>query len=118
MSRSKRTLRVMAEDALVKKKVFFVMARRDWELLHEISCYIRDDVDPALALTDPSRYRLLREAVTHCHVQGLTHMTPERIRAVTGWTPEDVRRPALSAGLKSKSSEEPAGLSVPSATPP
>ncbi|MYA87785.1 MAG: hypothetical protein F4X97_04930 [Boseongicola sp. SB0662_bin_57] len=113
MSRSKRTLRVMAEDALTGGKVFSVMAQRDWELLHEIARYIRDDVDPALALTDPSRYRLLREAVTRCHVQGLTRMTPERVRAVTGWTPEDVRPPASSGGRKPEATEEPEGVSVP-----
>ncbi|MDE0210912.1 MAG: hypothetical protein OXI66_03750 [Boseongicola sp.] len=112
MSRSKRTLRVTAEDALARGKVFSVMAQRDWELLHEIARYIRDDVDPALALTDPSRYRLLREAVTRCHVQGLTHMTPERIRAVTGWAP-DVHQPASSGGRKPETAEEPEGVSLP-----
>ncbi len=103
----------MAEDALVKGKVFSVMVQRDWELLHEIARYIRDDVDPALALTDPSRYRLLRQAVTRCHVQGLSHMTPERVRAVTGWTPEDVRQPALSGGREPETTEGPEDVSVP-----
>ncbi|MDE0522896.1 MAG: hypothetical protein OXH79_13175 [Boseongicola sp.] len=108
----------MAEDALARGQVFSVMERRDWELLHEIARFIRDDVDPALALTDPSRYRLLREAVTRCHVQGLTHMTPERVRTVTGWTPGDVRQPASPAGRKPKPSKQPGSLSVPSANRP
>ncbi len=48
---------------------------------------LRDDVDPALEFSDPSRRRLLREAVTRCHVQDLTLATPERIRNVTGFVP-------------------------------
>ena len=113
MSRSKRTLRVTAEDAQAKGKVFSVVAQRDWEFLHEIARYIRDDVGLALALTDPSRCRLLREAVTRCHVQGLTHMTPERVPAVTGWTPEDIRQPASSGGRKPETTGEPEGAAFP-----
>ena len=77
-----------AEDALIKGKVFAVMAARDWELLLEIATYVQEDVDPEMARTDPSRYRLLRDGVTNCHIKGLSHMTPDRIRAVIGWGPD------------------------------
>ena len=85
MGRSRRELRVEAEDALIKGRVFAVMAARDWELLHEIAAYVQEDVDPGMARTDPSRYRLLRDGVTNCHIKGLSNMTPDRIREVTGW---------------------------------
>lgn len=90
MSRSKRTLRILAEEALIEGRVFKVMASRDWELLHEIAAYAQQDVDVSIARTDPARYRLLRNGVTSFHLKGLSHMTPERVREVTGFRVEEV----------------------------
>ncbi|MXX87925.1 MAG: hypothetical protein F4213_13190 [Boseongicola sp. SB0677_bin_26] len=91
MNRSRRDLEVMAEDALARDRVFEVMAERDWELLHEIADYIQKDIDPRMARTDPARFRLLRDAVTRCHIKGLTYMTPEGIREATGFRPMESR---------------------------
>ena len=88
MARSARTLRVEAEDALIRNRVFAVMKARDWELLHAIARYAEQDVNPRIARSDPSRYRLLRAGVTGFHLKGLTHLTPERICHVTGYVPD------------------------------
>ncbi|MCW3783021.1 hypothetical protein [Defluviimonas salinarum] len=81
-SRSERTLRIEAEEALIGSRVFEAMRRKDWPLIIRIAEIARKDADPDLARTDPSRFRQLREAITRYHLQGLTHMTPERVREV------------------------------------
>jgi hypothetical protein len=79
MTRTARTLRIEAEEALIRGRVFRVMADRDWELLVRIARMAREDADTAMARTDPARLRLLREGVTRYHLKGLTHMTLESI---------------------------------------
>ena len=88
MGRSARTLRIEAEEALIRNRVFAVMKARDWELLYAIARYAERDVNPRIARSDPSRYRLLRAGVTRFHLKGLTYMTPKRICHVTGYVPD------------------------------
>lgn len=78
--RSIRTLRVEAEAALIEKRVFKVMAARDWELLIKIAEIAQADADVRLAQSDPSRFILLRNGVTSWHLKGLTGITPDSIR--------------------------------------
>jgi hypothetical protein len=78
--RSIRTLRVEAEAALIEKRVFRVMAARDWELLIKIAEIAQADADVRLAQTDPSRFILLRNGVSSWHLKGLTGVTPDSIR--------------------------------------
>jgi hypothetical protein len=80
-ARSARSLRIEAEEALIHKRVFKVMAERDWQLFIKIAEIACADADPALAVTDPARFRLLRDGVTAWHTKGLGSITPEGIRA-------------------------------------
>lgn len=80
MGRTLRSLRIEAEDALIGKAVFRVMAARDWQLLIEIARIAQADADQRLAQTDPSRFRLLRDGVTNWHLKGLGGITPDSIR--------------------------------------
>lgn len=79
-NRSARTLRIEAETALIEKRVFKVMADRDWPLLIKIAEIAQADADTRLARTDPSRFLLLRNGISSWHLKGLTRVTPESIR--------------------------------------
>jgi hypothetical protein len=80
--RQRRSLRVEAEDAIINDRVFAVLKGRDYELLIEISRLIQADADPSLAIHDPTRFRLLREGITNCHIRGLGTMNEAGIRSV------------------------------------
>lgn len=80
--RSLRTMSVLAEDALIKGRVFKVLAERDFELFIEIVKTAQRDADPALALHDPARFRQIRNAVTEFHLKGLGNLDLDRIRTI------------------------------------
>ena len=82
VGRSKRSLRVEAIDALVRNRVASVVRLRDWELLAEIARLAKNDAPVDLAATDPTMFVSLRNAITRYHLQGWTHMTPERVEIV------------------------------------
>jgi len=82
MGRSKRTLYVEAIDALIRNRIAAVAKSRDWELLEEIARIVKDDASVDLAMTDPSMFIALRNAITKFHLGGWSHMTAERVRAV------------------------------------
>lgn len=82
MSRSKRTLHVEAIDALIRNRIAAVAKSRDWELLEEIAKLAKDDAPVDLAMTDPSMFIALRNAITRFHLGGWSNMTPDRVRAV------------------------------------
>lgn len=82
MVRSKRTLRVEAINALIRNQVAAVAKSRDWELLEDIAKLAKDDAPLDLAMTDPSMFIALRNAITRFHLGGWSNMTPDRVRAV------------------------------------
>jgi hypothetical protein len=82
MGRSKRSLRVEAIDALIRNRIGAVAKSRDWELLEEIAKLAKDDAPVDLAMTDPSMFIALRNAITRFHLGGWSNMTPERVRSV------------------------------------
>ena len=82
MSRSKRSLRVEAQDALIRGRIAAVAKARDWELLEEIARLAEDDAPVEMAASDPAMYATLRAAITRFHLKGWSAMTPERVRDV------------------------------------
>jgi hypothetical protein len=82
MSRSKRTLRVEAQDALIRGHMVAVFKMRDWELLEEIARLAEADAPIAMAASDPAMFATLRAAITRYHLKGWSHMTAERVRQV------------------------------------
>ena len=80
--RTKRSLRVAAEEALLSGNFIAVIRERDFELLEIIAEIVESDIDVELAATDPSRFIALRNAVTKFHVKGFSHMTPARVREI------------------------------------
>jgi len=82
MTRSKRSLRVEAEDALIRGRIAAVFKARDWELLEEIARVAAADAPIALAMEDPAMFATLRQAITRYHLRGWSEMTPERVREV------------------------------------
>ena len=46
------------------------LKERRWAEVAALVRYVQHDVPPALALTDPARFRTLREGVTHFHLRG------------------------------------------------
>lgn len=81
-ARTKRALRVEAEEVLLKGAIVAVIKERDFELLEKIAEIVESDIDPDMAATDPSRYMSLRKAVNQFHLKGFTHMTVERVRKI------------------------------------
>jgi hypothetical protein len=82
MTRSKRTLRVEAQDVLIRGRVVGVVKARDWKLLEEVARIVEADVPIAMAASDPAMYATLRAAITRHHLKGWSHMTAERVRQV------------------------------------
>lgn len=82
ISRTKRSLHVEAQDALIRGKIVPVIQRRDWELLEAIAQMAEADAPPELAGTDPALYATLRAAITRFHLKGWSYMTAERVRQV------------------------------------
>ncbi len=96
MSRTARMLHVEALDALLKGRMAEIAVARDWELLREVARLAQKDAPLALATTDPALYETWRAAVTRYHLKGWTHMTPERVDAVSQKA-VDRQRPASVA---------------------
>lgn len=92
MSRSKRTLKVEAQDALIRGRMAAVAKARDWELLEEIARLAEADAPIEMAATDPAMYATLRRAITSFHLKGWSAMTAERVRLVAH--SDAARRPA------------------------
>ena len=84
MTRSRRTLKVEALDALLRGSMAAVAKARDWELLEEIARIARDDAPIELATSDPALFASLRKAITSFHLRGWSAMTPERVRHMAG----------------------------------
>jgi len=82
MSRSKRSLRVEALDALIRGRIAAVAKARDWELLEEIARLAEADAPVEMAASDPAMYATLRAAITRFHLGGWSAMTAERVREV------------------------------------
>ena len=82
MSRSKRTLNVEAQDALIRGRMAAVAKARDWELLEEMARLAETDAPIEMAVTDPAMYATLRRAVTNFHLKGWSAMTAARVRQV------------------------------------
>ena len=82
MARSKRDLHVESIDALVRNRIASVAKTRDWELLEEIARIVECDAPVDLAATDPAMFIALRNAITNFHLNGWSHMTPDRVRAI------------------------------------
>lgn len=83
MKRSKRTLHVEAQDALIRGRMAAVAKARDWELLEEIARMAEVDAPIEMAATDPALFATLRAAITKYHLKGWSAMTAERVRQVT-----------------------------------
>ncbi len=83
-TRSKRSLRVEAQDALVRGTMATVFRARDWELLEAIAATVEADAPIEMAATDPAMYVTLRAAITRFHLKGWSNMTAERVRQVAG----------------------------------
>lgn len=83
VSRTARTLYVTALDALLKGQMAEVAFSRDVELLREVARLAQQDAPAALSSTDPALFIAWRNAVTKFHLKGWTHMTPERVDAVS-----------------------------------
>ncbi len=79
MSRTRRELSVSALDVLLRGKFVPVARAKDWELLREVARLAQSDAPHKLAATDPALFRSWRAAVTRFHLNGWTHMTPERV---------------------------------------
>jgi len=60
-----------------------VAVARDWELLREVARLAQHDAPLVLASTDPALFSTWRAAVTKYHLKGWTHMTPERVDAIS-----------------------------------
>jgi hypothetical protein len=82
MTRSKRTLRVEAQDVLIRGRIAAVVKARDWELLEEVARIVEADVPIAMAASDPAMFVTLRAAITRYNLKGCSHMTAERVRQV------------------------------------
>jgi len=82
MSRSKRSLKVDALDALIKSRMAAVAKARDWELLEEMARLVEADAPLEWAASDPAMFATLRSAVTRFHLKGWSAMTAERVRRV------------------------------------
>lgn len=82
MTRSKRSLRGEAIEALLHDTTVKIARRRDWELLEEIARIAQADAPLDMAMTDPAMFVTLRNAITRYHLKGWTRMTPERVRLV------------------------------------
>jgi hypothetical protein len=82
MTRSKRTLRVEAQDFVIRGGVVAVVKARDWELLEEVARIVEANVPAAMAAADPAMYVTLRAAITRYHLKGWSHMTAARVRQV------------------------------------
>lgn len=82
MSRSKRSLRVEAQDALIRGRIAAVARARDWELLEEIARLAEADAPVEMAASDPAMYATLRAAITRFHLKGWSAMTAQRVREV------------------------------------
>jgi len=82
MSRSKRSLKVEALDALIQSRIAAVAKTRDWELLAEIARLAEIDAPLDWAASDPAMFATLRSAITRFHLKGWSAMTPERVRQV------------------------------------
>lgn len=80
---TERDLHAEALDALLRRRTAHIAHARDWELLREVARLATDDAPLDLARTDPDLFRAWRDAVTHYHVAGWGHMTPERVTSVT-----------------------------------
>jgi hypothetical protein len=83
VNRTARMLYVDALDVLLKGRMAEVAVARDWELLREVARLARQDAPLELASTDPALYETWRASVTKYHLKGWTHMTPERVDAVS-----------------------------------
>ena len=79
MKRSARSLHVDSLEALLKGRMAKLIIDRDFELLREVARLAQADAPVDLAMTDPARYRAIREAVTRYHLKGWTDVTPENI---------------------------------------
>jgi hypothetical protein len=93
MSRSKRSLRVEAQDALIRGRIAAVAKARDWELLEEIARLAEADAPVEMAASDPAMYATLRAAITRFHLKGWSAMTAERVREVAREHAASERRP-------------------------
>ncbi len=98
MTRSRRTLRVDALDALLRIRMASVFLERDWELLEEIARLAQEDAPPDMAVTDPAMFATLRRAVTRYHIRGWGNMTPERVREVATRDTERRQKKVSDAG--------------------
>jgi hypothetical protein len=81
--RTARALHVEALDALLNGRMAAIAVARDWELLREVARLAAQDAPPELSRTDPTLFANWRAAVTKYHLKGWTHMTPERVDAVS-----------------------------------
>jgi hypothetical protein len=82
MSRSRRSLKVEAQNALIHGRIAAVVKARDWELLEEIARFVEADAPVDMAASDPAMYATLRAAITRFHLKGWSAMTAERVREV------------------------------------
>lgn len=108
--RSRRNLRVEAEDAIIRDRVFGVLAAKDWELVIEIARIIQNDAPVDLALHDPHRFKQLRDGITTCHIKGLGRMSERGIRNTLSrhginapayrWTKADLERMKKSGQVR------------------
>jgi predicted ATPase len=83
VTRTARTLYANALDVLLRGRMAEIAVARDWELLREVARLAQSDAPAVLASTDPALFATWRAAVTKYHLKGWTHMTPERVDAVT-----------------------------------
>ena len=83
MTRTARTRYLDALDALLSGRMAAVALSRDWELLREVARLAQQDAPPVLSSTDPALYIAWRSAVTKYHLKGWTHVTPDRVDAVS-----------------------------------
>jgi hypothetical protein len=83
MTRTARTLYVDALDVLLRGRMAEIAVARDWELLREVARLAQHDAPVVLASTDQALFATWRVAVTKYHLKGWTHMTPERVDAIS-----------------------------------
>lgn len=81
MTRTARTLRVTALEALLNGQTAEIAVSRDFELLREVARLAQQDAPTTLSSTDPALFVAWRSAVTKFHLKGWTHM-PERVDAI------------------------------------
>lgn len=88
----------IALDTLLERGVAGVLRRRDWTLLARVAEIARADADTDLAMSDPERFRAIRDAVTWYHLAGWSRLDPVQIRALIGRDPASPAHPVGSSG--------------------